>query len=145
MRLTHENVSDAALVGRGRRREQIDLLRGRLDLLEGRAKVLMKMHFENGSSFRQIARLLGVNETSVARRVHRLSDRLLNGRYIICLRLRNKLTESQMTVAKDYYLKGLSQSKIAAKRRWSLYRVARVLKEIEDIIAVETQQLSRRA
>lgn len=145
MRMTHENVSDAAMVVRGRRREQIDLLRGRLDLLEGRAKVLMKMHYENGSSFRQIARLLGVNETSVARRVHRLSDRLLNSQYITCLRLRDKLTESQMAVAKDYYLKGLSQSKIAEKRQWSLYRVGRVLKEIQKIIAAETQQLSRGA
>jgi len=144
MKLTHENVSDAMLAARGRHREQLGLLLGRLDLLEGRAKVMMKMHFENGASFRQIARLLGVSETSVARRIHRLCGRLIDGQYIVCLRNRDRLTKHQMMVAKHYFLEGLSQSKIAEKKRWSLYRVGRTLKEIQSVI-VESEQLSRRA
>ncbi len=144
MKQTHENVSDAMLVARGRHREQIDLLLGRLDLLEGRSKVMMKMHLENGNSFRQIARLLGVSETSVARRIHRISARLLDGQYIVCLRNRDKLTGQQMSVAKDYFLRGLSQSKIAETKHWSLYRVGRTIREIRGVIA-EARQLSRRA
>ncbi|MHC4351430.1 MAG: sigma factor-like helix-turn-helix DNA-binding protein [Planctomycetota bacterium] len=144
MKQTHENVSDVMSAARDRHRGQVDLLLSRLDLLEGRAKVMMKMHFEKGNSFRQMARLLGVSETSVARRIHRISARLLDGRYIACLRNRDRLTRHQMSVAKDYFLKGLSQSKIAETKRWSLYRVGRTLREIQSVIA-ETQQLSRRA
>lgn len=144
MKRTHENVSDAALAAKGRHREQVSLLLDRLDLLEGRAKVMMKMHFENGSSFRQIARLLGVSETSVARRIHRISDRLLDGRYIVCLRNRHRLTRDQLAVAKDYFLRGLSQSKISETKRLSLYRVGRTLREIQNVID-EAQQLSRGA
>ncbi len=143
MRRTHGNVSEAMLVARGHQRERVDLLLSRLDLLEGRAKVMMKMHFENGSSFRQIARLIGVSETSVARRIRRISSRLLDGQYITCLRNRDKLTTRQMSVAKDYFLRGLSQSKIAETKRWSLYRVGRILREIQSVIA-EAQQPSRR-
>jgi len=144
MKRTHGNISDAMLSARGRRREQIDLLLARLDLLDGRAKVMMKMHLENGNSFRQIARLLGVSETSVARRIHRISARLLDGRYIACLRNRERLTEHQMSVAKDRFLRGFSQSKIAERKSWSLYRVSRTLKQIQGVIA-EAQQLSERA
>lgn len=144
MKQTHENLSDTVMAERRRRREQIDLLLNRLDLLEGRTKVMMKMHFENGTSFRQIARLLGVSETSIARRIHRISNRLLDGKYIVCLRNRDRLSQNQMAVAKDYFLRGLSQSKIAERRRWSLYRVGRILREIQSIIA-ETEQKSKRA
>lgn len=144
MKQTHENLSDALIAGRNRRREQIDLLINRLDLLEGRTKVMMKMHFENGSSFRQIARLLGVSETSIARRIHRISGRLLDGKYITCLRNRNRLSPNQMSVAKDYFLRGLSQRMIAERKHWSLYRVGRILREIQGIIA-EAEQQSKRA
>jgi predicted DNA-binding protein YlxM (UPF0122 family) len=145
MKQTHENLSSAFAAGRNRRREQIDLLLSRIDLLEGRTKVLMQMHFENGSSFRQIARLLGVNETSIARRIHRISARLLNGKYIVCLRNRDRLSKIQMSVAKDYFLSGLSQSKIAERKSWSLYRVGRVLREIRSIIAEVEELQAKRA
>ena len=144
MKQTHDNVSDVMSAAGGRHRGQVDLLLSRLHLLEGRAKVMMKMHFEKGNSFRQMARLLGVSESSVARRIHRISSRLLDGRYIACLRNRDRLSSDQMSVAKDYFLRGLSQSKIAEKKRWSLYRVGRTIREIESVIA-RTQQRSRRA
>ena len=144
MKQTHENLSDALIAGRNRRREQIDLLINRLDLLDGKTKVMMKMHFENGNSFRQIARLLGVSETSIARRIHRISARLLDGKYITCLRNRDRLSQNQLSVAKDYFLSGFSQSKIAERKHWSLYRVGRIIKEIQSIID-ETEQKSKRA
>jgi len=144
MKRIHENVADGALPTSGLRREQVDLLVSRLDLLEGRAKVMMKMHFENGNSFRQIARLLGVSETCVARRVRRISDRLLDGRYFACLRNRDRLTSLQISVARDYFIRGLTQSKIAETRRLSLYRVGQTIREIQGVIG-QTQARSKRA
>ena len=145
MKQIHENLSDELVAERSRRREQVDLLLSRLDLLEGKSKVLMQMHFENGNSFRQIARLLGVNETSISRRIHKISGRLLNGKYILCLRNRDLLSKTQMSVAKDYFLTGLSQNKIAERKSWSLYRVGRVLREIRNIITEIEKQQSKRA
>ncbi len=82
-------------------RDEIDLLRGRMNLLNGKDKVLMTMYLENGNSFRQIARLTGISDTSIARRINRLTKRLLDSQYIICLRNRDKLTREQMAIAKD--------------------------------------------
>ncbi len=135
MNRTHGNVSQQTLLSRSLKRDQVELLRGRLNLLDGREKVMMVMHVENGNSFRQIARLLGLSESTVARKIHRLGRRLVDSEYIGCLRNRDKLTKGQMAVARDYFLKGLSKREIAQKNRWSRYRVGRVVDDIRGIVA----------
>jgi transposase len=94
----------------------------------------MTMYVEHGNSFRQIARIRGVSETSVARRIRAITKRLTDGPYIDCLRNRDKMTGRQLAVAKDYYLMGLSMRQIAAKRRRSYYRVRDALIEIRSIV-----------
>ena len=63
-----------------------------------------------------------------------ITKRLTDGLYIDCLRNRDKLTGCQLAVAKDYYLLGLSMRRIAAKRRWSYYRVRDTINEIQSIM-----------
>ncbi len=117
-----------------RRRDELDLLRSRLHLLNGKEKVLMTMYLENGSSFRQIARLTGISDTSIARRINILTERLTDGEYIVCLRNREKFTRDQMTIAKDYFLVGLSMKEIAVKRRWSRYHVRETIIKIKSVL-----------
>ncbi len=110
------------------------MLRSRLNLLSGTDKLLMIMYVEHGNSIRQIARIRGVSETSVARKIRAITKRLTDGPYIDCLRNRNKLTGRQLAVAKDYYLMGLSMRQIAAKRCRSYYRVRDTINEIQNIV-----------
>jgi predicted DNA-binding protein YlxM (UPF0122 family) len=134
MRRVHENIAGQTNNVKGRHRGGIELLRSRLNLLSGTDKVLMTMYVEHGNSFRQIARIRGVSETSVARRIRAITKRLTDGPYIDCLRNRDKMTGRQLAVAKDYYLMGLSMRQIAAKRRRSYYRVRDALIEIRSIV-----------
>jgi predicted DNA-binding protein YlxM (UPF0122 family) len=134
MKKIHVNISQTTLEAGKRRRDELDLLRSRLNLLDGKEKVLMTMYLENGNSFRQIARLTGVNETSIARRIHGLTKRLVDNQYIVCIRNRKKFTRDQMNISKDYFLMGLSVSKIAAKRHRSCYHVRETLKKIKSIL-----------
>ena len=110
------------------------MLRSRLNLLSGTDKLLMTMYIEHGNSIRQIARIRGVSETSIARRIRAITKRLTDGPYIDCLRKRDKLTSRQLAIAKDYYLMGLSMRQIAAKRRRSYYRVRDTINEIQSIV-----------
>lgn len=110
------------------------MLRSRLNLLAGTDKLLMTMYIEHGNSIRQIARIRGAAESSIARRIRAISKRLTDGPYIDCLRCRDKLTGLQLAIAKDYYLMGLSMRRIAAKRRWSYYRVRDTLIGIQSIV-----------
>jgi predicted DNA-binding protein YlxM (UPF0122 family) len=134
MKRVHENIKEQTININGLHRGGIELLASRLNLLSGTDKLLMTMYIEHGNSIRQIARVRGVSETSIARRIRSISKRLADGPYIDCLRCRDKLTSLQLAIAKDYYLMGLSMRRIAAKRRWSYYRVRDTLVEIRSIV-----------
>jgi predicted DNA-binding protein YlxM (UPF0122 family) len=134
MKRIHENIAEQTINVKGLHRGEIELLRSRLNLLDGTDKLLMTMYIKHGNSIRQIARIRGVSETSIARRIRAISKRLAGGPYIECLRCRDKLTGLQLAIAKDYYLTGLSMRQIAAKRRWSYYRIRDILIEIRNVL-----------
>lgn len=134
MKRIHENIAEQTINVKSLHRSGIELLRSRLNLLTGTDRLLMTMYIEHGNSIRQIARIRGATEASIARRIRAISKRLANGPYIDCLRCRDKLTGLQLAIAKDYYLMGLSIRRIAAKRRWSRYRVRSALIEIRSIV-----------
>jgi predicted DNA-binding protein YlxM (UPF0122 family) len=136
MKKIHENIPQSSVKTRAEYRDRIDLLRSRVGLLTGKDKVLMTMYMENGNSFRQMARLSGVNEASIARRIHKVTKRLINGEYITCLRNRDKFDKSELNIAKDYFLAGLSMKKIAKKRDSTYYCVRETLKKIQGLITL---------
>lgn len=115
-------------------RDRIDLVRSRAELLRGTDKVLATMYLENGNTFRQMAKLAGVHETTIARRVSRVVRRLAEGTYMKCLRNREKFSREELAIAKYYYLLGMSQKKVAAKRGVSYYRVNETVKKIRKVV-----------
>ena len=135
MKKIHENIQHRTSKIKKEYRDRIDLLRSRVSMLTGKDKLLMTMYLSNSNSFRQMARLAGVSEASIARRIRKVTKRLIDGKYITCLRNRDKLTRGEMAVAKDYYLLGLSQRKISLKRNYSVYRIGKILKRIQQLVA----------
>lgn len=134
MGVVHSNIAESAGAARILCRERIEVLRGRVELLSGRDKVLMVMYLENGNSFRQMARLAGVNEGTISRKINKISHRLIDGEYITCLRNRERFTKMELGVARDHYLLGLSIKRIAAKRGCTYYRIRQILKRIDGIL-----------
>jgi len=140
------NIPESTLTAKITYRDRIDLLRSRLNLLTGKDKVLMTMYLENGNSFRQMARLTGVNEARIARRIHKVTKRLLDGEYITCLRNRDKFTGTEPDIAKDYFLLGLPMKKIAKKHNSTYYRVRETLKKIQQLVTTtKTSEKKRKA
>lgn len=135
------NISEQALKAKDSHRGQIERLQSRLGLLSGKDKVLMTMYIVHGNSFRQIARLRGVSETSIARRIHQISERLTESEYLRYVRNRDKLNRRQMAIARDYFLVGLSIKGIAKKRGVSMYAVRKELYKIRNLV-VETKPVS---
>jgi predicted DNA-binding protein YlxM (UPF0122 family) len=136
MKKIHANIPESTSMAQNTCRDRIDLLQSRVGLLTGKDKVLMTMYLKNGNSFRQMARLTGVNEVRIARRIHKVTKRLLDGEYITCLRNRDKFTGAELDIAKDYFLLGLSMKKIAKKHNSTYYRVRETLKKIQRLIKI---------
>ena len=133
MRKIHENISQCSTKAGAEYRDRIDLLRSRVGLLTGKDKLLMTMYIENGNSFRQMARLVGVNEASIGRRIYKVTERLMNGEYITCLRNRERFGRGELDIAKDYFLAGLSIKKIARKRSRTYYGVRKTLRKYRGL------------
>ena len=144
MEKIHKNTTERALQTKRIYRDRIDMLRSRAGLLTGKDKLLMTMYLKNGNTFYQMAKLIGVNEVTVARRIYKVTKRLIDGEYITCLRNRDKFDEAEMGVAKDYFMKGMSMKKIASKRKLSYYRVRESLKKIQRIIKVTDSEKTKR-
>jgi predicted DNA-binding protein YlxM (UPF0122 family) len=106
-------------------------------MLGGKDYVLMQMYLEKGYTYGQMARLLGVDETTIARRIHRLARRLVHGEYIRRLRSGRKLNRLQSAVASDYFLEGLSQKAIAQKREITVYQVRQALERLRSLVDSE--------
>lgn len=134
METINANIPESISTPKNTYRDRIDLLRSRVSLLSGKDRLLMTMYLENSNTFRQMARLAGVNEASIARRIRKVTKRLVDGEYITCLRNRDKFTRTEMAVAKDYFLLGLSQRKIASKRDYSIHQVCKILKRIQQLV-----------
>ena len=134
MKIIYANITQETLRAKNEHRDTIELLRSRVNLLSGRDKLLMTMYMENGNSFRQMARLLGINDRWVSRRIRRLIQRLLDNRYIICIRYRDRFTTDQLAIAKDYFLHGLSIKKVARKKGRSYYHIREAVKQIQQLV-----------
>jgi predicted DNA-binding protein YlxM (UPF0122 family) len=135
-----EDITEEELKVRSEYRDSIDLLRSRLSILSGQDKLMMTMYWENGNTLRQISTLAGVSRLCIARRIDKITKRLMEGPYIICLRNRDKFTRRQMVIAKEYYLLGLSMKKIAGKRDWSYYRVRQILQRIKSVLELVSNE-----
>ncbi|MBN2019996.1 MAG: hypothetical protein JW749_07215 [Sedimentisphaerales bacterium] len=114
----------------------IDLLRCRAGLLTGKDRLLMQLYLDKANTYSQMARLAGVNEANVARRIHKIIRRLLDSQFITCLRNRDKLTDLQIEIARDYLLVGLSMEKISQKHNVTYYSVRKTLRKIQRLTAV---------
>ena len=120
--------------------DRIDLIRTRAELLRGKDRALVQMYLDNAGTFSQMARLAGVNEANVARRIHKLIKRLLDGQFITCLCMRDRLTQEQIEIARDYFVDGLSMREIADRHEVSYYSVRQTMKKIQRLTAINRRE-----
>ena len=130
----HGNIDSEQVGSRRWSRRTAELLRSRVQMLDGKDKVLMTMYLDNGASFRQMARLAGVSEANIARRIRKMTRRLIEGRYIDCLSHRDKLSRDELDIAKDYFLAGWSMEDIAGRRRRTYYQVRKTIGRIGRLL-----------
>jgi DNA-directed RNA polymerase specialized sigma24 family protein len=113
-------------------REQLGILRQRADLLGAEQAAFVEMVLDRGSSFGQIARLTGMNEGALRRRFQQLIGRLVSKETLVILRSR-KLDTRQRTVARAYYIEGLSQEEIARRNGCTLYYVRKTVETVKRL------------
>jgi hypothetical protein len=109
-------------------RDTADQLRPLADLLVGDDRTLLMMYIQAGCSFHQLARLSGMNRSSVGRRIRRMIRRLSDPTYTLCLDDRWGFSDLERAVIRDHFIRGLSLKRICREHNLCYYR-ARVIVE----------------
>jgi hypothetical protein len=111
------------------RRDVVEVLRARLDLLGSGDRVLLKMYLDAGSSFDEIAKLAGMNRSSVCRRIHRMIHRLYDETYVRCEADRELFGEPELAVIRDHFVRGLSLKRICRDHNLGYYRARMIVEK----------------
>jgi len=134
MQTIHDNIPADAMKLKNDYRERIELLTRRICLLTGTDRILMTMYLVNGNTFYQMAKISGISQSSIARRIHKVTKKLIDGGYIICLRNRNKFDEYELKIARDYFLIGRSIKQIAVKYKITYYKAHKIIKRLRHFV-----------
>ncbi len=112
--------------------------KGLLDLFEvftARVKTLdneqaaLVRFFQNTPNFSVIAKMAGVNEATVARRLKKIA------RYISSEDFsgKNSLTPQQTEILEDHFVSGLSIRTIAKNKNLSVYEVRKIIRQVRKL------------
>ena len=134
MNSIHSNISQQTHETKIELRNRVETIKNRVCILSGIDKLVMLMHIDNGISIRTIAKLAGINEMKLSRRIRKLSKRLTDSRYLTCLRYRSKFSDDELALAKQYFIDGLSIRQIACRQNRTYYKVREKIKQIKQII-----------
>lgn len=113
------------------KRNLAGLLQTRAHLLTGQDRALLTMYLENGGNFCQIARLAGLCATSVARKIRRIAERLVDETYPVCLRHRGRFSDLELAITKDYFVRGRSMTRISQARNVTYYCVRKTVQKAQ--------------
>jgi len=111
------------------RREGLERLRGKLELLDREDRLLLKMHLEAGSSFEEIAGVAGTDRSTACRRIHRMIRRLGDETYTRCARDRTLFGAAELAVVRDRFVRGLSLARIGRDHHLCYYRVRAIVRK----------------
>ncbi|MHC4477848.1 MAG: helix-turn-helix domain-containing protein [Planctomycetota bacterium] len=145
MRRVHANVSDRVPACRLERRQMLELLERRAHLFSGRDRLLLTMYLQNGNSVRQLAALSGMHESTIGRRINKLLKRLIENEYILCLRYPDRFTDTELSLARDHFLRGIGHRQLAAKHRCTAYQVRKTLSQIQERLKRLSRQRKERS
>jgi hypothetical protein len=84
-----------------------------------------------------MARLTGMQASSIGRRIRRIIARLCDETYVLCLNRPGGFSTLELAIIKDHFVRGLSLRRISANRHLGYYRVRRAAAKARHLAAVQ--------
>ena len=116
--------------------------KGLLDIFEAftaRVKMLsdeqitLVRFFQNTPNYRVIAKMAGVNEATIARRLKKIARHISGNNFFAALSENDNLPAEKMEILKDYFVSGLSVKIIAQNRNVSTYLVKKIVRQMSNL------------
>jgi len=117
------------------RRGRAERMWSRAHLLSTDDQTLLRLHLDGGHSFSQIGRLLGLRPSTVGRRLRRITERLADPTYPLCVRYRHRFSHIELIVIRDFFVRGRSVQQISAARNVSYYASRAAVRKARKFVA----------
>jgi len=114
-------------------RDAADRLKPLTDLLVGDDKTLLLMYLRAGCSYQQLARLTGMNRSSVGRRIRRTIRRLSDPTCVLCLEGDWGFSDLEMAVIRDHFIHGVSIRRICKDHNLCYYRARTIVEKARQV------------
>ena len=108
-------------------RSRVEQIRKRAESLPEPDRTVIRMYLDNSTSFRQIAQLLDVSETTVSRRIKKIITRLMDTSIDEVFKEKHRSKKQHNEIAQDYFLRGLSVKTIAHKNKTSFFKARQII------------------
>jgi transposase-like protein len=112
-------------------RGMFEQLSEKVDLLEGRDKIIMTMYLEQKISMTEIAKLVGITAGNMTRRIKRIARRLILAE--ACFKNRHLFTPKELEIISEYLLRGSSLKETAENCCCTYYLARKASKKVKII------------
>jgi predicted DNA-binding protein YlxM (UPF0122 family) len=104
----------------------------RVDILSEKQRTLVRL-FMNSHSYSSIAKIAGVNEVTVARRLKKIARHISSNNFFAALSENNNLPAEKMEILKDYFVSSLAIKTIAKNKNLSFYSVRKMIRQMRNL------------
>lgn len=115
-------------------RGDMEKLRKRAEHLNEPERTLVRMYLDNNNSYRQLANLLGVSESTIARRLKRAFRRINSRNFTRITACKQSLEGKEKQIAHDHFISGLTCRQIARKHRMTYYMTRQTISKIKNLL-----------
>ena len=98
----------------------------RVDMLPVQQRTFVRL-FQSTGKYRPIAKMAGVHEANIARRLKKIAERISSNNFIAALSQNGSLPCETMEILKDYFVADLPMIRIAKNRNISCYKVRKII------------------
>ena len=109
-------------------------LSARVDMLSERHKAIVRL-FLNMQQYRTLAKIAGVNEATIARRLKKIAFRISSNNFIAALTetLDSSGHPEKIEIIKDYFVNGLSIRTISKNTGLTRYKVSKIIRQMRNL------------
>ncbi len=106
-----------------------ELHTARVEMLNNEQITLVKI-FQNRPSFRAIAKMAGVNEATIARRLKKIARFISSESFSAALSRKYNVPQEKMNVIAKHFINGLSIRAITQNTGLSVYKIRKIISQM---------------
>ena len=96
-------------------------------------QITLVRFFQNTPIYRVIAKMAGVNEATIARRLKKIARRISSDDFTAALSLKDDVPPEKIKIIRNHFVNGMSARAIAKNTGLSYYKINIIIREMRNL------------